>query len=80
LAATFLISIAAIADHHWKDARAHRAELAEWYCAHQGTRCGGPSSQGIEARWNRREFGYEIAVATLLGGGLVAWSLRIRPR
>jgi hypothetical protein len=70
LAAALLVGLAAIADHHLKNERSDRAELAEWYCTHLGTRCGGESSAGIEDGWNDRELGYEIAVGVLgLGGG-----------
>ena len=66
LAAAGLVGTAAVVDHHVKSARTSRAELAEWYCEHLGTRCGGASAVGIEARWNQREVGYVVAV-TLLG-------------
>jgi hypothetical protein len=65
LALAGAIGVAAIVDHRWKQARIDRAELSEWYCSHEGTRCGGPSSSGIEARWNERQLGYEVAVVTL---------------
>jgi hypothetical protein len=73
--------MAAIVDHHVKQGRQNRADVAEWYCEHQGTRCGGASSAGIEARWNQREVGYTVAVSILgaTGAGLlVAGSLRGR--
>jgi hypothetical protein len=66
-----LIGAVAIADHWNKTARMNRAELAEWYCQHEGTRCGGASSTGIEAAWNERQLGYEIAVSAVGGLGLV---------
>ena len=78
LAAVALAGIA-IADHQWKRMRSNRAELAEWYCEHEGTRCGGASSAGIEARWNQRERGYLFAVSALGTAGvglLVARRLR----
>jgi len=68
LAVAGLIGVAAIVDHRWKQSRINHAELLEWYCQHRGTRCGGPSSESIEAHWNQRELGYEIAVVAL--GGL----------
>jgi len=61
------IGVAAIADHWNKQSRALKAELLEWYCAHEGTHCGGPSSERIEAHWNSRQFAYEIAVSGLGG-------------
>jgi hypothetical protein len=70
-----LIGIAGVVDHQWKQARAERAEVAEWFCTHTGTRCGGASSNGIEARWNEREVGYEIAL--VLFGGLGAAGLAV---
>ncbi len=83
LAAAGLVASAAVADHHLKQERGNRAEVAEWYCEHQGTRCGGVSSAGIEARWNQREVAYAVAVAvSVLGatgaGLLAAGSLRGR--
>jgi len=81
LAAAGLFGLAAIADHHWKQVRQDRAEVAEWYCAHQRTHCGGESSSKIEARWNDREVGYKVVVSILGATGLallVAGSLRGR--
>jgi hypothetical protein len=65
LALALLLGLAAIVDHHQKNVRTNRAELAEWYCTHAGTRCGGPSSAVMERRWDEREVGYEIAVGCL---------------
>jgi hypothetical protein len=62
--AAVAIGCLAIVDHHVKQARMNRAEVAEWYCAHRSSRCGRRSSAGIEARWNRREVAYEALVAT----------------
>jgi hypothetical protein len=70
LAAAGLIGAGAIVDHRLKDARTDQAEVAEWYCSHLGTRCGGASSAGLEARWNQRQLGYEIAVAVLGAAGV----------
>lgn len=61
------IGLAAIADHRNKGSRTGKAEVLEWYCAHDGTQCGGPSSKRIEADWNERELGYVIAVSALGG-------------
>ena len=71
LAAALVIAATATADHRWKDVRASRAEVPEWYCEHYGTGCGGSSSAGIEAHWNVREWGYAIAFAVLAGYGVV---------
>jgi hypothetical protein len=65
------IGLAAIADHVNKQSRMNKAEILEWYCAHDGTRCGGPSSERIEAHWNGRQLGYEIAVVGLSGVALL---------
>jgi hypothetical protein len=73
------IAIGAVADHRWKKSRINRAELLEWYCVHQGSRCGGPSSTAIERRWNERQVGYEVVVAVLAGGAL-AWSAVLAAR
>jgi len=74
LAAAGLVGMAAVVDRHVKQERGNRAEVAEWYCEHQGTRCGGASSAGIEARWNQREVAYVVAVSVLgaSGAGLLA--------
>lgn len=73
LAIAGLVGAAAIVDHHVKDVRSDRAELAQWYCEHTGTRCGGASAVGIEVRWNQREVGYTVAVSILgaTGAGLL---------
>jgi hypothetical protein len=65
LSAALLIGVVAIVDHRNKQARIDRAEVGEWYCKHDGTHCGGPSSERMEARWNTRQWGYEIAVTAL---------------
>ena len=66
VAAAIFVGGLGIADHTWKGRRANRAELRHWYCVHQGTSCGGPSSAAIERRWNHRELAYEIVVVGLL--------------
>ena len=77
-----IVGLVAIADHRHKSAAGDRAELAEWYCTHLGTRCGGPSSAAIERRWNERELGYEVAVTILglFGTANLLLGLRRRPR
>jgi len=62
------IGLGAIVDRANKQSRMDSAEVLEWYCDHDGTHCGGPSSERIEADWNERELGCEIAVVGL--GGL----------
>jgi hypothetical protein len=71
LALAAMIGLAAIADHRNKQDRINRAEVAEWYCAHQQVRCRGPSSNSIEAHWNQRQWMYQIVVVGL-GGTAVA--------
>ncbi len=71
LAVAGLICVAAVADHRDKQSRIDRAEVAEWYCTHLGTRCGGPSSESIERHWNERQLGYEIA-ASVFGAFAIA--------
>ena len=66
-----LTAAIAIGDHRAKQARQDKAELQAWYCAHEGTRCAGPSSERIERRWNERQVGYEAAVAILTACGVV---------
>jgi len=70
IALALVIGLIAIADHTNKRARMNHAELLEWYCAHQGTRCGGPSSSAIERHWNERQTAYEILVSVLAAAGL----------
>jgi hypothetical protein len=77
LALAGIIGVTAIADHRIKNARMSRAEVAEWYCRHDGTRCGGPSSARIEARWNRRQLGYEVAVIALGGFAVVRFIVQL---
>ena len=60
-----LIGVGAIVDHREKTVRSNRAELAEWFCTHRGTRCGGASSAAMERAWNRREVGYEASIGLL---------------
>ena len=63
--AAALVSVAGVVDHHVKQARENRAELSDWYCAHDEARCSGPSSVRIENDWNARELGYQIVLAAL---------------
>jgi hypothetical protein len=70
------IGLAAIADHRDKNARSNRAQVSEWYCAHTGTRCGGPSSARIEEHWQQRQIGYEAAVIALGGFAIVRFAYR----
>jgi len=77
LALAGLIGVGAIIDHRNKQARIDRAELSEWYCQHDGTHCGGPSSDKIEQHWNERQGGYEVVVAELSGFALVRFVYRL---
>jgi hypothetical protein len=70
LAVAGLIGVAATVDHRSKRGQINRAELAKWYCEHEQTRCGGPSSKRIEASWNRRQGVYEIGVIAFGAAGL----------
>jgi hypothetical protein len=60
-----IIGVAGVVDHTIKIRRINRAQVSEWYCNHHGTRCGGPSSAGIEDAWNRRELGYQVALVVI---------------
>jgi hypothetical protein len=73
-----VVGLAAVADHRHKAARLNRVEISEWYCAHHGTRCGGPSSERIENRWNTRQWIYEGAVGGLAATALVVGGWRLR--
>ncbi|MGH2933414.1 MAG: hypothetical protein ACRDL2_02730 [Gaiellaceae bacterium] len=66
-----MTGVAAIVDHQKKQTRIVSAELDDWYCSHDGTRCGGADPDGIEAHWNQRQLGYEITVSTLGGSALL---------
>lgn len=70
--AALLFAVSAVIDHRNEQARSNGAELREWYCGHDGTRCGGPSSAAIERDWESRELGYEVAAALCVAaaGGL----------
>jgi len=63
------IGSAGLVDHSLKGRRMLRAEVSEWYCRHEQTHCGGPSSQGIEDAWNQRERGYQIALGVVAAVG-----------
>jgi hypothetical protein len=83
LAIAALVALAGVVDHHTKQVRAERAEVGEWFCTHTGTRCGGASSNRIEAQWNEREVGYEVALVLFGGAGaasLVVAAARTRGR
>jgi hypothetical protein len=80
LLASLLIGVAAIGDHHWKRTRMNRAELDSYYCTHRGTRCGRGNPDRIEAAWNERQLGYEIAVAVTAATGLVLLARDVRRR
>jgi hypothetical protein len=71
-----LIGVVAIADHGYKTRRIDRAEIASWYCAHDGSRCGGPSPYVMERRWNQRQLAYEAAVGVLGGLAIVRFAVR----
>jgi hypothetical protein len=71
LLVAFLIGTAAVIDRGVKQSRIDHAELLAWYCAHQGTRCGGPSPARIEARWNKRQVGYESAAGVIAVFGVL---------
>jgi hypothetical protein len=61
----------AVVDHHEKGTRIDHAEVLAWYCAHDGTRCGGPSPARMEARWNQRQTAYEWGAALFGVAGLL---------
>ena len=65
LAIAVLIIPLGFIDHHHKQLRMNEAEVGEWYCAHLGTRCRGPSSSSIEEHWNTREACYVALLVAL---------------
>src|SRR5262249_3528999 len=69
-----VVTALAIGDHNRKNRTTAKAEIAEWYCEHHSTQCGGPKSDALEDAWNRRELGYKVADVTLLAVGAVAVS------
>jgi hypothetical protein len=71
LVAAAAIAVAATVDHHVKITRVNRAQVADWYCRHRGTECGGPSFERIESRWNQREWVYAFSFALFAGYGAV---------
>ena len=74
LAVAGLIGVAAIVDHRHKREQIGRAELATWFCEHEHARCGGPSSERIEAAWNHRQRVYEAGVIAFGAAGLIAFT------
>ncbi|HEX6663103.1 MAG TPA: hypothetical protein VF025_05470 [Gaiellaceae bacterium] len=74
------VAVVAVTDHHRSRARSNRAQLAEWYCTHQGTRCGGPSSVRMHEAWENRELGYKVTEGTLAGVVLLTAGLIVLPR
>ncbi len=73
------VAVAGVVDHREKQRRINRAELAEWYCTHEGTRCGGVSSDNIERRWNEREVAYKGTLGVLaVAVGASALGFRLR--
>ena len=80
--AAIVVAIVAVTDHRRSRAGSNRAQLAEWYCDHKGTRCGGPSSERMHEAWENRELGYKVtegvlAGALLLGAGRIVLSRRL---
>ena len=63
--AAIVVAIVAAADHRHSRAQSNRAQLAEWYCDHKGTRCGGASSVRMHAAWENRELGYKVTEGVL---------------
>jgi cytochrome oxidase assembly protein ShyY1 len=74
------VAVVAVTDHHRSRARSNRAQLAEWYCQHEGTRCGGPSSVRMHEAWENRELGYKVTEGTLAGAVLLAAGLIVLRR
>jgi hypothetical protein len=64
--AALLVGVAAVVDHRNEKSRGNAAQVREWYCAHDGTRCGGASSAAIERHWEVRERVYEVATVVLV--------------
>jgi hypothetical protein len=73
----FAVGTIAIVDHRLKQQRINHAELLEWYCVNQGTRCGGPDPDRIERRWNERQVAYESTVVLLTLAGVVCIVLAV---
>jgi hypothetical protein len=63
--AVVVVAIVAVADHRRSRAQSNRAQLAEWYCDHKGTRCGGPDSARMHGAWENRELGYKVTEGVL---------------
>jgi hypothetical protein len=80
LAAAGAIGIAALVDHHEKQARINEVQVDEYFCKTQGTRCGYEPWQRIEDRWQTRQAVYEIAVIALTGLALALTVYRVTRR
>ncbi len=63
--AAIVVAIVAVADHRHSRAQSNRAQLAEWYCDHKGTRCGGPDSERMHSDWEKRELVYKVTEGLL---------------
>jgi hypothetical protein len=74
--AVAVIAGVAVADHARKNGQMHRADVAWWYCMHDGRGCGNNpeiaehKADRIEEGWQRRERVYAAMIATLTAGGL----------
>ena len=76
----FVIGTIAVVDHRLKQSRVNHAELLEWYCTHTATRCGGPSADRIESRWNKRQVAYEWGIGLVTLAGVVFFVRPTRTR
>jgi hypothetical protein len=62
-----VISFVAVADHRRKQQELNSVQVAEWMCEHHGTDCGSEPWELLEARWQRRELSYDVAVIAMSG-------------
>jgi hypothetical protein len=74
------VGVGAVLDHRAKQHRIDRAQVADWYCRHEGLECGGEPWRTIEHRWQVRQYLYEGAVALLAGIGVLSVGYRLGSR
>jgi hypothetical protein len=80
LATAGIVGVAAIVDHHLKQRKINEAQVSDYFCRVEHTRCGGEPWHRIEDGWQSRQLGYEIVVIALGGFGLVLSGYRIARR
>jgi hypothetical protein len=78
------VAVTAVVDHRHKTARMGPANVASWFCQHDGVRCDEPQAEDVAGGWHRRErfyrAGFAVLLAVGLGGALTSGVLLLRDR